>query len=514
MYFIPAQNPLSLQVPTFFPKFTDVRPSGSSEMASQSEDQDIDTTIKIIDDEVLELKKQESNLLAHLHLLQDTIARKQARSGKLKNSRIPVYRLPNEILLACLNQAVRSWLTESTETDERMTTDCVESDYRPEGPIVFPCTHTPAIAHSHVSHHWRQIATNMSSLWTNLAVATRHERQLNIPQLRDYIDRAKSMPVTLTFRNLRWSGMLCSTQLSAIVPLVQQQQITGLTFLDSAPILCHILDSGGEQRLASFPSGTFRPARLKSLLSAMPQLKSLGLGLSCWAHTYYYDDQIDAELTIHLPMLETMTIIDWSSQMQQFLRSLSAPALRQFKLLLWYSSDDQNVSCLFIKDVPRFPNVQHLVFFSRYPFNREITEAFAGITHLTLRCHGTIIDDEDDEDIDGEDDEDIDDDNDEDIEVFWPTDLQYLTLDFAFEEIIGNRGFRVTGLQPQEDRPEHPLQISVFDSSEVINERILFQCYKELQQYGSLEGPRVDEFRQWQADGAPEPEDIDAVWMT
>ncbi|KAH7915849.1 hypothetical protein BJ138DRAFT_1141021 [Hygrophoropsis aurantiaca] len=471
-------------------------------MGNQAGDQDINTTIKNIDDELLELKKQESDLFARLHLLQDTIARKQARSGRLKNSLIPAYRAPNEILLACFNQAVQSWLTESAETDERIAKNYVEGEYRPEKPRAFPCTHTPAIAISHVSHRWRQVAINVPSFWTNLAIAPRLERQLNIPQLRDYIDRAKSMPVTLTFRNLTWSGMLSSAQLSALVPLVQQQQITGLTFLDSAHILCDILREG-EQHLNSFSSafsrltaltifeasGTFEPSDLKPLLSAMPQLKSLGLGLRCWEETYYDIDGPE-EPTIHLPMLDTITIIDWSSPMRNFLRSLSAPALRQFKLLLWYPCES---SCLLINDVPRFPNVQHLVFFSHYRFDREIIGAFAGITHLMVKCQATI--------------------GDEDPEAFWPN-LQHLTLDFAFEDAISRRGFRITGLEPQEDRPEHPLQISVFDSSKVINERILFQCYKELQQYGSLEGTRVDEFWQWQADGAPEPEDIDAVWMT
>ncbi|KAH7915851.1 hypothetical protein BJ138DRAFT_1109370 [Hygrophoropsis aurantiaca] len=462
-------------------------------MGNQAGDQDPSATIKIIDDEVLELKKQEGDLLARLHLLQDTIARKQARSGQLTNSRIPVYRLPNEILLACFNQAVQFWLTESAETDERITADCLCVGYRPVKPRVFPCTHTPAIAISHVSHKWRQITVNMPSLWTKLAIAPRLERQLNIPQLRDYIDRAKSMPVTLTFRNLRWIGTLSSTQLSAIIPLVQQRQITGLTFLDSVTILWHILRRGGERFLDPLPSvfghltalnifevsGTFGPSGLKSLLFAMPQLKNLGLGFSCRRHHYDYADRLDEdEPTIHLPVLDTMTITDWSIQMRGFLRSVSAPALRQFKLMCWCQGDE---TCLFINDVPRFPDVRHLVFSSYYRFDREFIRAFEGVTHLTVLKFDEMSGYEDPE------------------PVFWPN-LQHLTLEFAFAP----RLLDIKWLQASEDRPEHPLQISVFDSSKVINERILFQRYKMLQRYGNLEGTRMDEFRRWQADGEPE----------
>ncbi|KAH7915845.1 hypothetical protein BJ138DRAFT_1109364 [Hygrophoropsis aurantiaca] len=483
---------LLLSTSNFQPKSTHTRFSSSSDMSNQYRYQDINTTIRIIDDEVLELRKLESDLLARLYHLQDRITRKQAHAGRLKNSLIPVYRLPNEILLACFHLAVQSWLTESTDTDERITEVYVEDDYRPEKPVDFPCTHTTAIALSHVSHHWRQVAINMPSLWTNLAVAPRLERQLNIPRLRDNIGRAKGMPVTLTFRNIKWSGMLSSTQLLAIESLVQQEQITGLAFLDSATILWRILDGGGERRSASpgvlshltaltiFEiSGTFPPSELKPLLSATPQLKSLRLGVSCWARTYDDDDWMGTD-EIHLPMLDTMTIIDWSRQMQYFLRSLSAPALRQFKLLCWDPNRGVRPSCLFINNVPRFPNVQHLVFHSSYPFDREIVRAFTGVTHLTLKCHRTFGN----------------------PEVFWPN-LQHLNLDFAFAYVDSNRGLRVTGLQASEDRV-HPLQISVFDSSKVINAHALFQCYKELQRYGNLEGPRMDEFRQWHADGEPE----------
>ncbi|KAH7903771.1 hypothetical protein BJ138DRAFT_1107399, partial [Hygrophoropsis aurantiaca] len=87
---------------------------------TEQHDTSVRTTIKIVADEVLELEKQELDLLTRLRLLQDTIVRKRLLARKLTNSLVPINRLPNEILLVCFEQCLRDWADENDGADERV----------------------------------------------------------------------------------------------------------------------------------------------------------------------------------------------------------------------------------------------------------------------------------------------------------------------------------------------------------------------------------------------------------
>ncbi|KAH7909733.1 hypothetical protein BJ138DRAFT_1102431 [Hygrophoropsis aurantiaca] len=484
---------------------------------------------RIIEDEVLQLKKQEGDLF------QDTIARKCVLARNMKNSLTPVNRLPNEILLMCFGQAVQDWMDKNDGADERAVVVWAIYAWRvtEDDDFNLPCT--PVFAISHVSHHWRQLAINTPSLWTNLIITPKFERHLDI--FWDFLHRAKGMPIAANFRSFAFSAILPSSAdvllMEAIMPLIRVQQINALTFLSSVPILSFLCSQMIEQttksptsppsiafsRLTSLSifglrnSGLRNSAgltlnHLRCLLSTAPQLKTLEL---------QHDQSLSAaeradETVITLPMLENLTIIDSNPFVCKVLDSLSAPNVRQLKLLIWDDWDPatiNNTSCLFINNsnnsnsgskLPRFPKVQNLTLSSTWDYahlNTDLISAFPRITHLTLDSPSPF-------------------------HQFKEPDsqapptfqcLQHITFDFAFkdaDEIHLRQCF--TWLPKLKDDDYRPLLISVFDrstkSEQEVGDNHLFRYYEELQQYGTLDrsSSRLDEFMRWHARGGGEPE--------
>ncbi|KAH7905525.1 hypothetical protein BJ138DRAFT_1130448 [Hygrophoropsis aurantiaca] len=445
-------------------------------MESHTEQHDTSTrtTIEILETEVLELEKKESDLLAQLHPLQAIIAHKRSLAGKLKNSLVPVNRLPNEILLACFDQAVQDWADENAGADEQNVAQLACVDWEGDVDFELPCT--PVFAISHVSHHWRQLAINAPSLWTNHVVTPAFGRHMDI--FRDVLHRAKGAPIAATFRCSEYgfrsseyefrafedeqisSGTLL---MEAIMPLIHAQQIKALTFFCSPPMLSSLS---------------------QSLLSAAPQLKTLKL-------QYDTADAVKrADRTVvTLPMLENLTIMQSNRFVSKLLGSLSAPNVRQLKLLAWHPVElSYASSCLFIRNnnrnsssrVPRFPSVRNLVLSSLDEFD-ELKNVLIKPSSLAPPTFQ------------------------------W---LQHLTLDFSFEEdfAVGTQALDpFTWLPKPRDRADRPLLILVLDRSTESTQdadKYLFWYYKELQQYGTLDrsSSRLEEFMQLQALADDDPE--------
>ncbi|KAH7904903.1 hypothetical protein BJ138DRAFT_1130759 [Hygrophoropsis aurantiaca] len=475
------------------------------------------TIVEIIENEVLELEKQESDLLAQLHLLRDTIARKRSLARNMKNSLVPVNRLPNEILLACFGQAVQDWADENSGADERavaqLACDGWYSGWEKEADLELPCT--PVLAISHVSHRWRQLTVNAPSLWTNIVVTPGFGRHMDV--FRDVLRRAEGMPIAATFRFFEDESISSGTLLmEAIVSLIHARQINVLSFLDSGPVLSYLLSQMGEQAIIApqtLPSLEFgclttlsifgldpqeglTLGRLKDFLSAAPQLKTLEL-----QHSMVFESVTPADETaVTLPMLENLTIIEASLFICIFLDTLSAPDLCQLKLLVW-DPDSLATPCLFDDDndsglrVPKFPKLQNLTL-SCTPHNVFVNTDFFGafprVTHLTL---GTPI-------------------------VFYSETkeaaslamfrwLKHLTFDFAFKDAgdaVRHMDMRCcfNWLQKPKTQADRPLLISLLNrSTESMQNANLFRYYKELQQYGEFDAgsSRLNEFIRWQADG-------------
>ncbi|KAH7909532.1 hypothetical protein BJ138DRAFT_1155043 [Hygrophoropsis aurantiaca] len=474
------------------------------------------TTIKVIEDEVLELEKHECDLLARLHRLQDTIARKRALAANLKNSFVPIHRLPNEVLLACFQQAVHDWLSKMDGEDERMIPD---SESRSE--YDWECT--PVFAITHVSHRWRQLAINMPSLWTTLVIKPKFARHLDV--FRDFLSRVKHMPITANFRRFSYDDMESSVErslLRAMMPLMHAQQITALTLLSPGRVLASL-----RSRLAKKPFNVLGPpspylnvfsrltvlsifgieeadhfnlGHLARLLSAAPQLKTLEL---------YYDPSIDPDFdsvghtVISLPMLEHLTIMETTAFTWEFLGLLFAPNVCQVKFLNFGDHDTSDISSLFLNNddtfnvkVPRFPKVWNLTLSWAYysgDLNTDLIGAFPRVTHLTMRNPVRFLDT-------------VEPRSPEPTTFQW---LRHLTLDFSFEYAYMDPRGCFNWLPVLKDQADHPLLISIFDSSTPSLRKHadgnLFRYCKKLQQYGKLDerSSRLDRFLCWQANGEP-----------
>ncbi|KAH7906494.1 hypothetical protein BJ138DRAFT_627869 [Hygrophoropsis aurantiaca] len=450
---------------------------------------EIHTTIKAIEDEVLELEKQESDLLARLRLLQDSIAQKRALAGHLKNSLVPVYRLPNEIMLACFEQAVLDWLEKSNAADERVI---VARVYEEMEASEWPCT--PVVAISHVSHHWRQLAIHMPVLWTNLIITPSFGRHLGV--FRDFLQRVGSMPIAANFRGILERD---TEFMEAIVPLLPTQ-LTNQPIQISGPLTSTVFSRLTSLTICNYDSyeepTSLTFARLRCLLSATPQLKNLQIQQH-WS--VGLEERADKAI-IDLPELENLTLKECSPLACKLLGSLSAPKVHQIRLLRWSPAEDRDVPYLFLSDndvkKPKFPQVRSLTVSSDYDYddmNYDIIRAFPRITHLTLHNPGVFCDNE---------------------ELSPPAFqlLQHLTIDLAFKYANGDPYGCFTFLPRPQDRAT-PLQIYVFDSSdlkerkaEADHDRNLFYHYRELQRYGKLDerSSRLIDFLRWQADGEPE----------
>ncbi|KAH7907313.1 hypothetical protein BJ138DRAFT_513229 [Hygrophoropsis aurantiaca] len=370
-------------------------------------DTNIRAALKTIEDEVLELKKQEFDLITQLRLLRDTIGRKCMLARKLKNSLVPVNRLPDEILLACFGKAVQEWMDKNNGADERVFARSRWS-YTPKD---FRLPRTPVFAISHVSQRWRQLAITAPSLWTNLIITPKFQRHSDV--FREFLYRANGMPIALNFRFLfRLEGTLSSDAV-----LTHAQQIKSITFLASGPVLSYLLSQAVEQTITgpTNPSSiTFNCltelsifglhysdgltfSRLRQLLSATPHLETLELQHDV---TLNHEERVDEERAdraeISLPKLENLTIINSSLLAFKFLDSLSAPSVHQLKLLVWDPGVSFDAtSCLFIPDsdndddnlgLPKFPSVQKLTLSCSYDFevlDADLISAFVQITHLT-----------------------------------------------------------------------------------------------------------------------------------
>ncbi|KAH7910802.1 hypothetical protein BJ138DRAFT_1113746 [Hygrophoropsis aurantiaca] len=469
-----------------------------------------------MENELSGLEKQESDLFTRLSLLRESIICKRVQLGNLKNSIVPINRLPNEILLACFGQAVRDWVREKDESDERVARDHSWSGGC--GDFEWPCT--PGLAISHVSHHWRQLAIHMPALWTNLVITPKIKHHMDI--FHEILHRVNDRPITANFYSIGSNGMRRTTSFSlmeAIMPMIRTQNISTISFLSSNYTLLflqsqiaeqptHTTDPPASNVFSSLTSLTIfnidaqwnlQFSSLRFLLSTTPELESL---------TFQQYGPVDVgeqanRTVIDLPKLKHLKIIVYTPLACKLLDSLSAPDIRQLELLRWRgrgaasylfyeNSDDVDLR------VPKFPKVWDftLSWYDRYDcLDPELLSAFPAITHFTMRSPIHIYE------------------NEEAIPVSPPTfqRLQHLTLDFSFCCADRDPRGSFSWLPVPSDQAD-PLLISVFDASDLSTQEAkdcadgcLFWYYKELHQYGKLDksSSRLDNFLRLQVNGEP-----------
>ncbi|KAG0699253.1 hypothetical protein DFH29DRAFT_937507 [Suillus ampliporus] len=102
--------------------------------------------------------------------VQSLLTRKTAQAHTVQNLLAPVSRLPDEILLAIFDEAVRS--------QEQGQVRRVE--------IAISCT----------SHHWRQVAVNAPRLWDSFSIRA----EVPVAVLQIYLSRSANIPLTIEFR--------------------------------------------------------------------------------------------------------------------------------------------------------------------------------------------------------------------------------------------------------------------------------------------------------------------------
>lgn len=110
--------------------------------------------------------------------VQTLLTRKTSQAHTVQNLLAPVSRLPDEVLLAIFEEAVRS---------------------QEQGQV----TRTE-IAISYTSHHWRQVTVNAPRLWNSLCIRA----EVPVAMLQIYLSRSSSIPLTIEFREREtaWPG--------------------------------------------------------------------------------------------------------------------------------------------------------------------------------------------------------------------------------------------------------------------------------------------------------------------
>lgn len=135
--------------------------------------------------EVCALENKRKELLVRLEEtntslveVQTLLTRKTSQAHTVQNLLAPVSRLPDEVLLAIFEEAVRS---------------------QEQGQV----TRTE-IAISYTSHHWRQVTVNAPRLWNSLCIRA----EVPVAMLQIYLSRSSSTPLTIEFREREtaWPG--------------------------------------------------------------------------------------------------------------------------------------------------------------------------------------------------------------------------------------------------------------------------------------------------------------------
>ncbi|KAH7923528.1 hypothetical protein BV22DRAFT_1130608 [Leucogyrophana mollusca] len=357
------------------------------------------SVIESLRTEVLELASLESDLLARLQSVQRSLACKRTRLGEEMNQLTPVYRLPNETLIACFEEAIQ---------------------HHPHA----------ARAMSHVSRRWRCLSINTPSLWTHVQVTSKTASDIDLFQ--EFLRRSANLPIAVEFRDCidlneliyPASVDLChgngdTYDYSSIVDVLLPSlyRITALASLDSSTVLLSLLSgfnvplstspsSQGFKGLTAFTlttsreiSGSIPYSLFLQLLVASPNLKSLTVDLNLAGVPYSSDDHVSADAELSFPSLEYMSIHspcdDFGVEPFNFIASISAPTLRHLALgPLYLTSASHMRDAFFLNNTPRFPNVRTLTLGDLAGNNSRVTnqtfvKAFSRITNLTIDPHST-----------------------------------------------------------------------------------------------------------------------------
>ncbi|KAH7925062.1 hypothetical protein BV22DRAFT_1129329 [Leucogyrophana mollusca] len=344
---------------------------------------------------VLRIRSEaENDLLSHV--AQASSAYALAEMGEEINHLTPVYRLPDEILLVCFAKAIQAWKSSSRR--------------RVDGG-------TPAITASHVSRHWRRLAINTPSLWTDVHITPNRLHDVGV--IEDILRRSANMPIIMNFEHCVGVGAKPSLEprgssgdrhayhdiADALRPSLHR--ISTLSMLDSgsaaSSFLSHILTVSSPPSSEPFKALTTltltNPHRqdigkpiayplFRQFLLASPNLKNLTL---CGKVVDFARN--NSATAISLPSLETMSIIAPPSAYRAPLNTITplfAPTLHhlQFhKMVLLWTKDV--VDALFKDDSsPKFLSARSLtlgsICFHGADRARLFVQAFPHVSHLAI----------------------------------------------------------------------------------------------------------------------------------
>ncbi|KAH7905027.1 hypothetical protein BJ138DRAFT_1106322 [Hygrophoropsis aurantiaca] len=444
------------------------------------EHDEVNAAIASMQDEVQELEIQERDLAARLRLVQNSLAVKRAAIARLKNSVTSVHLLPDEILLLCFHIVIQLWQDEIERSNENSILYEDEIHYS-------PCT--PAVAISHVSRHWRQLAINAPLLWTRTNSISLKEDRADVHL--DILKRIGNLPFSLTFQqkdvdndddeNIVINALASRAhQISAIFSVNANDVVQllfrkmGFSIMDaSLPTSLDHLTTLSIVQVGSPQGQPLDYGLWQRFLSSTPRLKTLQISSDA-----IYRRHSGTQLTeISLPELQNLTTLNWGSGLRQLVTSLSVPDLQQLKLLDFCLRD---APILLINNRPRFPKVRDLTL--KFPGSDSDTarqvfiDAFPSVTHF--RGHPALF------------------------ELprnysCWP-DLQQFTLDFVRGDIVSGDDLDIvyTFLQARANQAKYPLRICIAEHEQDIYS---YDDLTNLGVYGEVEGALYTCDDKWKA---------------
>ncbi|KAH7924971.1 hypothetical protein BV22DRAFT_471740 [Leucogyrophana mollusca] len=346
-------------------------------------------------DRLEELSSRFQNVQASPKEIGGSLALKCVLWRRTLNSLAPVSHLPNEVLLIIFETFVQL----SSEGDH-----C-------------DLAH-PEITISHTASHWRNLAVNAPSLWTQILLTPRTQHHLEF--FETYLRRSANMLVNVDIRD--WAHTIpvaqsyyeCSsadrhvshTVVDALLPFVHRIRTLNVS-KSGTPVLStlfRVFDTS-----SSIPSSCSFTALttltidnrkndthigFRQLLSASPNI----ITLTFIGQVFDANEMVTA---IELPFLQKLTLnggsyANFDCHALKVIDTLSAPSLRHLELqhLKMYWTEDAVSRVFFTKDAsPRFTKVRTLVICDKVSRETEyagsLIKAFPLVTHVTLG--GSVI---------------------------------------------------------------------------------------------------------------------------
>ena len=229
-------------------------------------DSDVDSTIASLEAQIIELETTEAQLLPavrQLEICQESLRQARASLAHVQNQKMPVSRLPDDVLALIFEAGTRP--------------DLQFCDYwdKPEK-LPFP------ILVSHVSHTWREVAIRDPFLWTSIYIISSKSHDLGLM----YMNRSKNCSLDIRYT--------CDIEkMLDFDPSILQLQrcrhlIISCHWYHSAFHICQCLERENVPRLVSFEidmdyandgyEDDFPPNNYKLFGGGAPVLSSVEIG--------------------------------------------------------------------------------------------------------------------------------------------------------------------------------------------------------------------------------------------